>query len=126
VARRQPQLSGDGIEPDRGQCKADHHRRNGLERWLLAQATKLQKPGNTPRIFPQTNCSAKLATSGATSVIMMTANSAPTNDEVKRRSGLRRPCPAAPSVAVECRGHDQVHRYIEQNRVIAPPNNAPQ
>ena len=37
-AEGQAQLAGDGVEADRGEREADHHRGDGLERRLLAHA----------------------------------------------------------------------------------------
>ena len=50
-AERQPQLSGDGVEADRGKRKADHHRRDGLERRLLAQADEAAERQEIHREF---------------------------------------------------------------------------
>ena len=64
----------------------------------LLRPTKLQKARKyTEKISGGPNWSAKLATSGATSVIMMTANSAPTNDEVKAAVSAS---PALPCCAI--------------------------
>src|SRR5882672_2003597 len=64
----------------------------------LLNPTKLQNARKyTANFSAGPNCSAKLATSGATSVIMMTANSAPTNEEVK---AAVRASPALPCCAI--------------------------
>src|SRR6478735_5660392 len=72
--------------------------------------------------------SAKLATSGATSVIMMTANSAPTKDEVKAAVSASPAWPFCaigwPSKVVATdHGSPGMLNRIE---VMAPPNSAPQ
>ena len=64
----------------------------------LLKPTKLQKARKyTANFSAGPNCSAKLATSGATSVIMMTANRAPTKEEVK---AAVRASPALPCCAI--------------------------
>ena len=64
----------------------------------LLRPTKLQNARKyTANFSAGPNCSAKPATSGATSVIMMTANSAPTNDEVKAAVSAS---PALPCCAI--------------------------
>ena len=91
--------------------------------------TKLQKARkNTANFSAGPNCSAKRATSGATSVITMTANSAPTNDEVKAAvsASPALPCCAIgwPSKVVATdHGSPGMLNRIE---VMAPPNSAPQ
>ena len=91
--------------------------------------TKLQKARkNTENFSAGPNCSAKLATSGATSVITMTANSAPTNDEVKAAVSASPAWPFCaigwPSKVVATdHGSPGMLNRIE---VMAPPNSAPQ
>ena len=64
----------------------------------LLRPTKLQNARKyTANFSAGPNRSAKLATSGATSVIMMTANSAPTNEEVKAAVSAS---PALPCCAI--------------------------
>ena len=64
----------------------------------LLKPTKLQNARKyTANFSAGPNRSAKLATSGATSVIMMTANSAPTNEEVKAAVSAS---PALPCCAI--------------------------
>ena len=74
------------------------------------------------------NCNANFATSGASSVIMITANSAPTNEEVKAAvsASPARPCCAIgwPSNVVAT---DQGSPgMLNSTEVMAPPNSAPQ
>ena len=64
----------------------------------LLKPTKLQNARKyTANFSAGPNRSAKLATSGATSVIMMTANSAPTKEEVKAAVSAS---PALPCCAI--------------------------
>jgi hypothetical protein len=82
-AERQPQLSGDGVEADGGQRKSDHHGRNGLEGRLLAQSDETAERQKIDREFlRRTKSQREACDQRRTSVIMATANSAPTNDEV--------------------------------------------
>jgi hypothetical protein len=83
------------IEADGAERETEHHRRHGLERRFLAETDEAAESQeidreNLGRSEAQANC----ATSGATSVIMMTANSAPTKDEVKAAvsASPARPC----------------------------------
>ena len=74
------------------------------------------------------NCSANFATSGATSVIMITANSAPTNDDVNAAVSASPALPARaigwPSnVVATDHGSPGMLNRID---VMAPPNSAPQ
>src|SRR5687768_15036995 len=74
------------------------------------------------------NCSAKRATSGATSVIMITANSAPTNDDVNAAVSAS---PARPSRAIGCPSNVVATDHgspgiLNRMDVMAPPNSAPQ
>ena len=64
----------------------------------LPMPTKLQKVSSwTAKNSAGPNCSAKLATTGARNVMTMTANSAPTNDEVKAAVSAS---PARPRCAI--------------------------
>ena len=91
--------------------------------------TKLQKARKyTANFSAGPNCSANLATSGATSVIMTTANSAPTNDDVNAAVSAS---PALPCCAMgwpsKVVATDQGSPGIlNSTEVIAPPNSAPQ
>ena len=95
----------------------------------LLMPTKEQKARkNTANFSAGPNCSANFATSGATSVIMITANSAPTNDEVNAAvsASPALPCCAIgwPSKVVATdHGSPGMLNRID---VIAPPNSAPQ
>src|SRR3954464_12099592 len=95
----------------------------------LLKPTKLQNARKyTANFSAGPNCNAKLATRGATSVIMMTANSAPTKEEVKAAvsASPALPCCAigSPSKVVPTdQGSPGMLNRIE---VSAPPNKAPQ
>src|SRR4030095_6688754 len=83
---------------------------------------------NTSNFSAGPNCSANFATSGAMSVIMMTANSAPTNDDVNAAvsASPARPCCAMgwPSNVVAT-DHGSPG-MLNSTEVMAPPNRAPQ
>ena len=83
---------------------------------------------NTANFSAGPNCSANFATSGATSVIMITANSAPTNEEVNAAVSAS---PALPCCAIgwpsKVVATDQGSPgMLNRTDVIAPPNSAPQ
>src|SRR4029079_17489865 len=83
---------------------------------------------NTANFSAGPNCSANFATSGATSVIMITANSAPTNDDVNAAVSASPACPFCaigwPSNVVAT---DQGSPgMLNSTDVMAPPNSAPQ
>ena len=83
---------------------------------------------NTANFSAGPNCKANFATSGAMSVIMITANSAPTNDEVNAAVSASPAWPFCaigwPSKVVATdHGSPGILNRIE---VIAPPNSAPQ
>ena len=95
----------------------------------LLMPMKLQKARKyTANFSAGPNCRANLATSGATRVIMITANKAPTKDDVNAAvsASPARPCWAMgwPSnVVATDQGSPGILNRIE---VIAPPNSAPQ
>ena len=84
-AEGQPQLAGHGVHADGGQREAEHHRGDGLERRLLAHADEAAEGrASRPRRIPAARTAARTWRPAAPgSVIMITANSAPTKDEVK-------------------------------------------
>ena len=98
-AERQPQLSGNGIESDRGERKADHHRRDRLERRLLAQADEAAERQKIDREFLR-------GTELQREARDQRRDQRDHDDGEQRaderggeggRQALRRPCPAAPS-----------------------------
>src|SRR6476619_7143793 len=83
---------------------------------------------NTANFSAGPNCSANFATSGATSVIMITANSAPTNDEV---NAAVKASPALPFCAMGWPSNVVATDHgspgmLNSTDVMAPPNSAPQ
>src|SRR5262249_25854970 len=95
----------------------------------LPMPMKLQKARkNTENFSAGPNCSANLATSGATSVIKMTANSAPTNEEVNAAVSAS---PALPFCAIGWPSNVVATDHgspgmLKRMEVMAPPNSAPQ
>ena len=95
----------------------------------LPMPTKLQKARkNTENFSAGPNCRAKLATSGAARVMTMTANSAPTKEEVNAAVSAS---PAWPFCAmgwpskVVATDHGSPG-MLNRMEVMAPPNSAPQ
>ena len=95
----------------------------------LPMPTKLQKARKKTENFSAgPNWRANLATSGAASVMTMTANSAPTNDEVKAAVSAS---PAWPFCAIGWPSNVVATDHgspgmLNRIEVMAPPNSAPQ
>ena len=100
-----------------------------LKAGSLLMPTKLQNVSNcTAKNSGGPNCSANFATSGARKVMMMTATSAPKNDELNAAVSACAACPFCaigyPSnVVATDHGSPGMLNRIE---VMAPPNSAPQ
>ena len=103
---------------------------DGLERRLLAHADeRAERQEEHREFFRRPELQGELvATSGATSVMTMTANSAPTKDEVKAAVSAS---PALPCCAIGWPSNVVATDHgspgmLNSTEVMAPPNSAPQ